>query len=107
MMDACNRHSKLNCPVAPTLFLEFHGSQQALAEQVQRTGALGRVAQWGLGCSSAGLRASLSVLLQRQSLRITGALTSPGPRRPKSAASFGRHGTMLGMQSWPCLLDGR
>lgn len=45
MMDACNRHSKLNCPVAPTLFLEFHGSQQALAEQVQRTGALGRVAQ--------------------------------------------------------------
>lgn len=61
MMDACNRHSNLNCPVAPTLFLEFHGSQQALAEQVQRTGALGRVAQWGLGCPSAGLRASLSV----------------------------------------------
>ncbi|XP_026975076.1 LOW QUALITY PROTEIN: probable D-lactate dehydrogenase, mitochondrial [Sagmatias obliquidens] len=37
MMDACNRHSKLNCCVAPTLFLEFHGSEQALAEQVQRT----------------------------------------------------------------------
>ncbi|KAM5296850.1 putative D-lactate dehydrogenase, mitochondrial isoform 3-T3 [Glossophaga mutica] len=36
MMDACNRHSKLNCPVAPTLFLEFHGSKQALAEQVQQ-----------------------------------------------------------------------
>lgn len=41
MMDACNRHSKLNCPVAPTLFLEFHGSQQALAEQLQRTGSPG------------------------------------------------------------------
>lgn len=40
-MDACNRHSKLNCYVAPTLFLEFHGSEQALAEQVQRTGVLG------------------------------------------------------------------
>uniref|UniRef100_A0A8C0JLT5 D-lactate dehydrogenase (cytochrome) n=1 Tax=Canis lupus dingo TaxID=286419 RepID=A0A8C0JLT5_CANLU len=36
MMDACNRHSQLNCPVAPTLFLEFHGSEQALAEQIQR-----------------------------------------------------------------------
>lgn len=41
MMDACNGHSKLNCPVAPTLFLEFHGSQQTLAEQLQRTGAPG------------------------------------------------------------------
>ncbi|XP_038383527.1 probable D-lactate dehydrogenase, mitochondrial isoform X3 [Canis lupus baileyi] len=31
-----SRHSQLNCPVAPTLFLEFHGSEQALAEQIQR-----------------------------------------------------------------------
>ncbi|XP_006755822.1 PREDICTED: probable D-lactate dehydrogenase, mitochondrial [Myotis davidii] len=37
MMDACNRHSKLDCCVAPTRFLEFHGSEQALVEQVQRT----------------------------------------------------------------------
>uniref|UniRef100_A0A8D0KKJ5 D-lactate dehydrogenase (cytochrome) n=2 Tax=Sus scrofa TaxID=9823 RepID=A0A8D0KKJ5_PIG len=50
MIDACNRHSKLNCCVAPTLFLEFHGSEQALAEQVQRTGAL--------GCCGRGARAA-------------------------------------------------
>ncbi|KAM9192355.1 putative D-lactate dehydrogenase, mitochondrial isoform 2-T2 [Dugong dugon] len=36
MMDACNRHNKLNCSVAPTLFLEFHGSEQALAEQLRQ-----------------------------------------------------------------------
>lgn len=49
MMDACNRHSKLNCCVAPTLFLEFHGSEQALAEQVQRTGVLGCCGRGGAG----------------------------------------------------------
>ncbi|XP_075393325.1 putative D-lactate dehydrogenase, mitochondrial isoform X2 [Tenrec ecaudatus] len=38
-MAACSRHGKLSCLVAPTLFLEFHGSQQALAEQLQRAGA--------------------------------------------------------------------
>lgn len=48
-MDACNRHSKLNCCVAPTLFLEFHGSEQALAEQVQRTGVLGCCGRGGAG----------------------------------------------------------
>ncbi|XP_012585890.1 PREDICTED: probable D-lactate dehydrogenase, mitochondrial isoform X1 [Condylura cristata] len=37
MMDACNKYSKLNCSVAPTLFLEFHGSEQALKEQLKRT----------------------------------------------------------------------
>lgn len=40
-IDACNRHSNLNCTVAPTLFLEFHGSEQVLEEQLQRAGAPG------------------------------------------------------------------
>lgn len=52
-MDACNRHSKLDCCVAPTLFLEFHGSEQALVEQVQRTGVLG---SWGAGAQAAQCR---------------------------------------------------
>lgn len=38
MMDACNRFSSLSYPVSPTLFLEFHGSEQGLKEQVYTTG---------------------------------------------------------------------
>ncbi|XP_061077998.1 probable D-lactate dehydrogenase, mitochondrial [Conger conger] len=34
MIDACNRYSALSYPVAPTLFLEFHGSDRSLEEQV-------------------------------------------------------------------------
>ncbi len=32
-IDACNRFSKLDHPVQPTLFLEFHGSEQGVVEQ--------------------------------------------------------------------------
>lgn len=38
MIDACNKFSSLSYPVTPTLFLEFHGSERSLEEQVKTTG---------------------------------------------------------------------
>ncbi|XP_054631853.1 probable D-lactate dehydrogenase, mitochondrial [Dunckerocampus dactyliophorus] len=40
MMDACNRFSSLSYPVTPTLFLEFHGSERSLLEQVKTAAEL-------------------------------------------------------------------
>jgi D-lactate dehydrogenase (cytochrome) len=40
MIDACNRFSKLNLDIAPTLFLEFHGSKSNIEAQAQTAGML-------------------------------------------------------------------
>ncbi|XP_033013320.1 probable D-lactate dehydrogenase, mitochondrial [Lacerta agilis] len=40
MMGACNRHSGLSYAELPTLFLEFHGTENSVEEQVQATGEI-------------------------------------------------------------------
>jgi D-lactate dehydrogenase (cytochrome) len=39
-MDAINRYSKLNMPVAPTLWLEFHGTERGVQEQAEMVQAI-------------------------------------------------------------------
>jgi D-lactate dehydrogenase (cytochrome) len=36
-VEACNRYSKLDLVVRPTLFLEFHGTERAVDEQIELT----------------------------------------------------------------------
>jgi D-lactate dehydrogenase (cytochrome) len=45
---ACNRHAKLDLPEQPTLFVEFHGSPAAIAEQVEAVRVIGA----GLGAGT-------------------------------------------------------
>jgi D-lactate dehydrogenase (cytochrome) len=35
LLDAINRYSKLELPIAPTLWLEFHGTEASVAEQAK------------------------------------------------------------------------
>lgn len=39
-IDAVNRYSKLDLPLSPTLFLEFHGTEASVAEQARLSGEI-------------------------------------------------------------------
>jgi D-lactate dehydrogenase (cytochrome) len=42
MIQACNAYSKLDLPVAPTLFVEFHGSTTSVREQSEMFGEIAK-----------------------------------------------------------------
>lgn len=46
-MDAVNRHSDLDYPVQPTLFMEFHGTEAGVKEQAELVGTI--VSEFGGG----------------------------------------------------------
>ncbi len=41
-VDACNRYSKLDLAIAPTIFFEFHGTKRGVDEQVEQVGAIAK-----------------------------------------------------------------
>ena len=41
-VDAINRYSKLNHPVTPTIFFEFHGTPRGVEEQIEQVDAIAR-----------------------------------------------------------------
>jgi D-lactate dehydrogenase (cytochrome) len=41
-MEAINRYSKLDYPVQPTLFFEFHGTERGVVEQAEAAGAIAK-----------------------------------------------------------------
>jgi D-lactate dehydrogenase (cytochrome) len=41
-MEAINRYSKLDYPAQPTLFFEFHGTEQGVVEQAEMAGAIAK-----------------------------------------------------------------
>ncbi|KAM5126452.1 putative D-lactate dehydrogenase, mitochondrial [Mantella aurantiaca] len=43
MIDACNNYNGLNYSVSPTLFLEFHGTETSVTEQLELTGEITQV----------------------------------------------------------------
>ena len=37
-IDMCNKYSNTDYAVAPSLFLEFHGSEKSVDDQIEKTG---------------------------------------------------------------------
>lgn len=67
-VDACNKYSKLNNKVAPSLLLEFHGSGSSLEEQVSTVGEYLRQTFWSSLCQLVQSTTGVDVQDQRDQL---------------------------------------
>ena len=104
-MDAVNRYSGLDYPVSPTLFFEFHGSEQGVCEQVEMVGALaGRTpVESSVGrparriARACGRHATTRTTRQLRSARgrMAGRRTSASRSRTSPSASWKRAPTSM------------
>ena len=78
-MEAVNRYSKIDLPVAPTLWMDFHGTEASVAEQARM---VERIAGEHFRGSAGNMRSSSATIILLIALP-----NSPGQKEPASSSN--------------------